>query len=60
LEAPNPKKNQKARNTINQMSKETIEKKSITKKDSKKKITIKRMRIKFEEKKQIKVWIILD
>jgi hypothetical protein len=41
------------------MSKETIEKKINHKKELKK-ITIKRMRIKFEKKKQIKVWIILD
>jgi len=36
LEAPNPKKNQKARITINQMSKETMEKKINDKKRFKK------------------------
>jgi hypothetical protein len=52
LEAPKQKKTIKLKIKKNQMSKDEIEKKSITKYNSKEEITIKRMMIKFEQRER--------
>jgi hypothetical protein len=52
LEAPKQKKTIKLKIKKNQMSKDEIEKKSITKYNLKEEITIKRMMIKFEQRER--------